>query len=140
MKAHKNHIDLYKHLTQTELIDYSKGVLGNDEMYRLELHLNECELCSDALDGITTINNPKEILASINAEILPSKKDTFALNYMAIAASIALIAVLSLSYWLITKPTQIDTVAVNSTTEVAKEEEGMSGMAILNMKAAQGAD
>lgn len=120
MKKKSNHIDLQKHLTQIELLDYTNGVLGNEEMYRLELHLNECELCSDALDGISLVKNPKEVLGIINTEILPNKKKVFAPNYMAIAASFALIAIFSLSYWLITKPTKTDTIALNSPTEVKK--------------------
>jgi len=120
LKKKSNHIDLQKHLTQAELLDYTNGVLGNQEMYRLELHLNECELCSDALDGISVISSPKEILEAIDAKVLPAKKKAFAPNYMAVAASVALLAVLGLSYWLITKPTQIDTIAINSTSEVAE--------------------
>ncbi len=121
MKKNSNHINLQQHLIQTELLDYTNGVLGNEEMYRLELHLNECELCSDALEGISLVKNPKEVLEAINTEIFPNKKNAFAPNYMAIAASIALIAVFSLSYWLITKPTKTDTIALNSPTEVKKD-------------------
>ena len=121
MKKKGNHIDIHKHLTQTELLDYTNGVLGNDEMYRLELHLNECELCSDAIEGVSNINHPKNILDVINAEIRPSKKETFSPNYMAIAASITLIAVFGLSYWLITKPEIKETVAINLPNETSEE-------------------
>ncbi len=118
MKKNRNHIDIQKHLTQTELLDYTNGVLGNEEMYRLELHLNECELCSDALDGVSLIKNPKEVIDTIIAEIAPAKKEVSSLNYMAIAASFALIAIFSLSYWFITKPTKNETIAINLPTEV----------------------
>ena len=121
MKKNSNHINIQKHLTQTELLDYTHGVLGNEEMYRLELHLNECELCCDALEGTSLVKNPKEVLEAINTEILPNKKNVFIPNYMAIAASIALIAIFSLSYWLITKPTKTDTIALNSPTEVKED-------------------
>ena len=75
MKKNNNHTDIYTHLTQEELLEYNRGVLGNDEMYRLELHLNECELCSDALEGVEVIKQPEQILESINTQIIPSDKN-----------------------------------------------------------------
>ena len=53
MKQHKIHLKSQGgHLTQEELISYSRADLGIDEMYRLELHIIDCELCSTALEGI----------------------------------------------------------------------------------------
>ncbi len=114
MKRKNNHIGLYKHLSKQELLEYHNGVLGNDEMYRLELHLNECELCSDALDGIALHKSPEVVFDTLNKEILPKKEKAFTLNYMAIAASISLIALFSLSYWLFTKSTSEQNIALNT--------------------------
>ncbi len=121
MNKHKNHINIHNHLTQNELIDYSNGVLGNQEMYRLELHLNECELCSDAVDGLEEAANVEAAIHKINATILPKSRSAFAPNYINIAASIALIAVLGLSYWFITKPEINETIALNTPTKISEE-------------------
>ncbi len=119
MKKNNNHIT--QHLTQSELLDYNSGVLGNDEMYRLELHLNECELCCDALDGIALVKNPETVLVQLTRELFPKQKKPSAINYRAIAASIALITVFGLSYWFITKPDKTNTIALNTPVESIEE-------------------
>ncbi|MCF6352884.1 MAG: TonB family protein [Cyclobacteriaceae bacterium] len=116
----KNSLDINQHLTQLELLDYTNGVLGNEEMYRLELHLNECELCSDALDGMALVKNSEKILGNLSNKIAPAKQKRRGINYMAIAASVALIAVFSFSYWLLTKPAN-NTIALNEPTKAVKE-------------------
>lgn len=120
MKTKNNHTDINTHLIEQELLDYNNGVLGNDEMYRLELHLNECELCCDALDGIGLINNPEEILSSVSNQVLPNNNKDLKNNYLAIAASITLIAVFGLSYWLLTNTSNEKNLALNDKPE--KEE------------------
>jgi len=121
LKKKSNHIDLQKHLTQAELLDYTNGVLGNDEMYRLELHLNECGLCSEALDGIALVKDSEVVLTQLNRKLFPKQKKTFSTNYITIAASIALITVFWLSYWFITKPNKTDTIALNTPIESITE-------------------
>jgi TonB family protein len=119
LKRKIKHIDLYKHLSQEELLDYNEGVLGSDELYRLELHLNECELCNDALEGIAQLKNPSTTLASLSEEIFPHQQKKINVNYMAIAASVALIAVFGLSYWLINKSSiKEESLALNNATEI----------------------
>ena len=39
-------------LTKSQLINYIKQNLDRDEVYLVESHLNDCPICSDALDGI----------------------------------------------------------------------------------------
>ena len=85
---------------------YSQGNLSNSEMHRLELHLINCELCNDALDGIasieetalnkslTNIRAKTETKSSINISI--TKK-----QWMAMAASVALIAAVSIIFFFI---------------------------------------
>lgn len=125
MKKRNNHIEIHKHLIQEELLDYNNGVLGNDEMYRLELHLNECELCSDALEGISFINDPEKSLNIIQGDISPylSKKSNF--NYLAVAASITLVALTGVSYWLLSNNSKDRNLALNEvieTKEIPKKE------------------
>jgi len=121
LSKYKNHINIHNHLTKSELIDYSNGVLGNQEMYRLELHLNECELCSDAVDGLEEAANFEAAINKINATILPKSRSAFAPTYINIAASIALIVVFGLSYWFITKPEINETIALNTPIKISEE-------------------
>ena len=88
------------HLTYEELVAYSQGNLSNKEMHRLELHLISCELCNDALDGVANIEEVKlyESLISIKSrtEIKSSKSISISRKqWLAMAASVALIAVVS---------------------------------------------
>lgn len=41
-------------LSQAQLLDYIQQKLDRDEMYMVETHINDCPLCSDALDGLYT--------------------------------------------------------------------------------------
>lgn len=117
MRRKNKHIDIYKHLNQEELIDYHNGILGNTEMYRLELHLNECELCTDALEGLAYSNNPEKTLSYIRNAILPAKNKSSRFNYMAVAASIALVAVSGISYWLLNSSNEDQKIALITTVE-----------------------
>ena len=40
------------HLTEVQLMRYRVGEMGNAEMHRLERHVLDCALCSDALEGM----------------------------------------------------------------------------------------
>lgn len=114
MKRQINDINLQKHLTPQELLDYTQDVLGNDEMYRLELHLNECELCSDAAEGTILLSSPIKTTEEIQSKILPIQHKKHNVNYLAIAASISLITVFGLSYWLLNKNDQSPNIAENT--------------------------
>lgn len=96
------------HLTTEELAAYSQGYLSNREMHRLELHLINCELCNEALDGIagigeTTLQNS---LSNIRAKTETKSSRRISITgkqWMAMAASIALIAVVSIIFYLLPK-------------------------------------
>lgn len=86
-----------QHLSQEELIDYSRGYLSNSEMHRIEVHLVSCELCNEALQGIKLLANPdqlnesaKKISAAIGVE---EKKGLTPYQYIGMAASVVLLAV-----------------------------------------------
>lgn len=123
MKRKIDHIDLNKHLTSQELLDYNSGVLGSEEMYRIELHLNECEFCSDALEGISQIQQPTKLINAINESIKPQRQ-TIQLprNYLAIAASIILIAAIGFTFWMVKPFDEDKSLAVNTLDELQKEE------------------
>jgi hypothetical protein len=46
-----------QHLSNEELLRYHRRQLSKDEILRIEKHLQECELCSDALNGILEMND-----------------------------------------------------------------------------------
>lgn len=39
-------------LSKAQLLSYLKGTLDRDEIYTIETHLNSCDFCSEALDGL----------------------------------------------------------------------------------------
>jgi TonB family protein len=95
----KNSFNIDQHLTYEELVEYQRGNLGNSEMHRLELHLIDCDLCNEALDGLANIEESDLLkhMANIRSrtEIKAEGGGITKKHWYAIAASIALIAVLS---------------------------------------------
>jgi len=96
------------HLTYEELVAYRQGNLSNREMHRLELHLINCELCNEALDGIANIDESAlfKNLASIRVKTETKSSVSISISakqWMAMAASIALIAVVSVIILLLPK-------------------------------------
>jgi TonB family protein len=92
------------HLTLEELVAYSQGNLSNKEMHRLELHLIHCELCNDALDGVNIVREP--VLLKNISEIKEKTATKSGINisitnkqWLAIASSISLIAVVSVIFY-----------------------------------------
>jgi hypothetical protein len=49
------------HLSSEELLSFHRHLIPDDESKRISLHLGECELCSDALKGISEMNDAKNI-------------------------------------------------------------------------------
>ncbi|MFY0255023.1 anti-sigma factor family protein [Chitinophaga sp. 30R24] len=47
--------------SQQQLLDYVQGKLTAAEQHEVEMHLADCELCSDALEGLATIKNKEKI-------------------------------------------------------------------------------
>jgi TonB family protein len=96
------------HLTSEELVAYGQGNLSNREMHRLELHLINCEFCNEALEGIASIEESalNRNLSSIRARTETKSSRSISISskqWMAMAASIALIAVVSIIFYLLPK-------------------------------------
>jgi hypothetical protein len=47
--------------TQQELLDYVQGKLSAEKQHEIELHLSDCELCSEAVEGLNAFEK-KEII------------------------------------------------------------------------------
>ena len=96
------------HLSTEELAAYVQGNLSNREMHRLELHLINCELCNDALEGIASIEESalNRNLSSIRARTETKSSISISITnkqWIAMAASVALIAAVSIVFYLLPK-------------------------------------
>ena len=123
------------HLTYEELVAYGQGNLSNKEMHRLELHLINCELCNEALDGIANIDETVlyKNLANIRAKTEIKSSISISISrkqWMAMAASVALIAVVSIIFILL-PDRQETTIAENS--PVAEEPQLVEDFGSKNM-------
>ena len=47
--------------SQQQLLDYVQGKLTAGEQHEVEMHLADCELCSDALEGLAAIKDKEKI-------------------------------------------------------------------------------
>jgi TolA-binding protein len=55
-------------LSENEMSNYIEGKCSPLEANRIEMHLLHCEMCSDALEGLSLLN-PSSIINSINTEL-----------------------------------------------------------------------
>ena len=91
-----------QHLSYEELLAYQQAKLSNREMHRLELHLVDCELCNDALDGIGQIQE-----SVLEKHISSLKVKTGVHNvgrittkqWLGAAASLSIIAIIGIIYF-----------------------------------------
>ena len=122
------------HLTSAELAAYSQGNLSNKEMHRLELHLISCEFCNEALEGVLQIREAGLHKSLANIKAKTETKSSIKINiskkqWMAMAASIALFAVVSAVFFFL--PDREETsLADKSTIEESPElvEESLPGL------------
>ncbi|HVI48372.1 MAG TPA: zf-HC2 domain-containing protein [Chitinophaga sp.] len=47
--------------SQQQLLDYVQGRLTPEEQHEVEMHLADCELCSEALEGLAAIKDKQKI-------------------------------------------------------------------------------
>lgn len=86
-----------QHLSYEELVEYSRGNLSNSEMHRLEQHLIGCELCNEALEGVSLLgyDDASSSVEKIKEATGSTKSFELGTNhYIGIAASVVIIAVL----------------------------------------------
>jgi hypothetical protein len=91
-------------LSKEELISYAKQTLPEIENHHVEKHLLDCELCTDALDGIYLLRDPSGI-KNVSAEMLrrlhenpDSKKNSIRPAFL-IAAAIVCVFIISGIYF-----------------------------------------
>jgi FimV C-terminal domain len=66
-------------LTKKQMIDYVAGTMINEESHAVEVHLNSCPFCNEAIEGMfeQQEGNTADVLAGINSDFL---KDHFSLQ------------------------------------------------------------
>ncbi len=77
-------------LSREQIIQYRDGLLRRSDMHRVERHLIDCDLCSEALEGlamVTDIAAMEEISNRFSKKI--EKQGATNKNYLAIAATVA---------------------------------------------------
>jgi hypothetical protein len=89
-----------------KLILYLKGKLSKEEVYAIENHLADCELCNDALEGISLLSNSdsinnvevelKERIHDLLSHKKSKKHNLILYRRLAIAASILLLLSISI--------------------------------------------
>jgi len=47
--------------SQQQLLDYVQGRLTQEQQHEVEMHLADCELCSEAVEGLATIKQKEQI-------------------------------------------------------------------------------
>ncbi|GEP88569.1 Putative zinc-finger [Chitinophaga terrae (ex Kim and Jung 2007)] len=47
--------------SQQQLLDYVQGKLSAAEQHEVEMHLADCELCSEAIEGLSAIKEKEKI-------------------------------------------------------------------------------
>lgn len=94
------------------LLSYRDGMLSRSDMHEVEKHLVDCDLCSEALEGLELISNTM-VLDEISQHLLgsdtikPSSKNK-PMRYWAMAASLT--AVVALSYFAIQQSQKAQTI------------------------------
>ena len=96
-------------LSQEEIRLYLKGELNEAARYRIENHLLDCPLCSDAVEGFASEYNfdenreLDELKTAINRKIAEppnlSKSTIFTLNRIAAAIIFLIISSATIFYW-----------------------------------------
>jgi len=56
-------------LRQSQLLAYINGSLFPEELRVVELHLSECDLCTDALEGLSSITEKEAFINSLTAPV-----------------------------------------------------------------------
>ncbi|MFM8949590.1 MAG: hypothetical protein ACKOKB_02295, partial [Bacteroidota bacterium] len=99
------------------LLNYRDGILKRADMHLVERHLVDCALCSEALDGLSTLQDDsvlRELSQHFNPQTKASGNRSTPFRYLAMAASLT--AVIALSYFAIqqSKNATVQEQALNS--------------------------
>lgn len=99
------------------LLNYRDGILKRSDMHLVEKHLVDCALCSEALEGLSSMQDDSiliELSQHFNPSTGKSTSQPTPLRYLAMAASLT--AVMALSYFAVqqSKNASVQEQALNS--------------------------
>lgn len=69
MSSSKNTYGLFNPsgcLTQDALLRYTKAEVTNDELESIQMHLNDCEFCRDAMEGLASVQHVDQLTENID--------------------------------------------------------------------------
>lgn len=58
-------------LTRRQMDDYLQKKLFPEELYVVEMHLNECPFCNDAIEGLSTTDKANVLLSTVTDFVIP---------------------------------------------------------------------
>lgn len=111
-------------LTREEMMAYLSGALSPVELHALEVHLSDCPFCSDALEGVESMENPSmfedaDHELKLQLEDLTQNGKTATVRVLfpwRIAAAFALLLASLATLWLAI-PEQNDSIAISEVFE-----------------------
>ena len=92
-------------LTQNEMFDYLAGRLHGKRLRKAELHIADCELCADAVEGLSLLNEEQQHASIVNLESrikerVKEKSVIFVLFRRAVAIAAVLLLVIGGAFYL----------------------------------------
>ena len=125
------------HLTHEEIEAYLSGSLSGREENRIERHLLACELCSDAVEGLSQLD-ASERDADIKAlkQQLPGSNHKRGISYWSYAAAAAVVVLISISIFSLvdTGPGHTDQIAEEKSAPADKDESASEDSQIAELK------
>jgi len=104
-------------IDRSMLLNYRDGILKRSDMHLVEKHLVDCALCSEALEGLSTLQDDSvlnELSQHFNPQTGKSTNQSSPFRYLAMAASLT--AVIAMSYFAVqqSKNAAVQEQALNS--------------------------
>ena len=104
-------------IDRSMLLNYRDGMLKRSDMHLVERHLVDCALCSEALEGLSTLQDDSvltELSQHFNPQTGKSTNQSSPFRYLAMAASLT--AVIAMSYFAVqqSKNAAVQEQALNS--------------------------
>jgi tetratricopeptide (TPR) repeat protein len=100
MNKKVNHIFTASHCPdETELVEYVKGRMNAGQMHKIEVHLADCEMCSDFVEGLSLMTDPDRFINIVselnkNIDVITAKKSPVRFFNLRIMSGIAALLII----------------------------------------------
>ncbi|PIY02099.1 MAG: hypothetical protein COZ21_15915, partial [Bacteroidetes bacterium CG_4_10_14_3_um_filter_31_20] len=102
-------------LSEQMLKDYQQGLLSKEQIRMVELHLADCEICNDYVEGLSLLSNSNELETESQIIINKiNKKNTKKNKIWLFAAAASIFIAISLSSIILFFPSKNKYIADNS--------------------------